>query len=276
MPAGAAGAEDACLPHGDSIDRGHPMADSGEDLELWNAAAAGFQEIDSDPTDWRREKVLRPTVLSLLGELAALDVLDAGCGPGWLSLQLARRGARVTAIDGARKMVNLARRRAATESAQVTVLRADLCRGLPFRSDAFDVVVCHMVLMDLPDIRTPLSEFSRLLRPSGRMVIAITHPAFFPQFWEKDATGRPLWKRVDDYLTVRSEIIDMCGGPTRHYHRPLTYYFAELHSAGFVVDKLVEPVPAGQRTPELDHAWRVPDFVVMRALPRERAAQRSS
>ncbi len=248
------------------------MGNSAENIRMWDEAAARFHEIDSDRTDWRREKVLRPTVLGVLGDVAGQDVLDAGCGPGWWSLQLARRGARVTAIDGAQKMVGLARQRVTTESAQVTVLQADLCRGLPFRRDAFDVVVCHMVLMDIPDIHTALAEFARVLRASGRLVLSITHPCFFPWLWEKDATGKPLWKPVDDYLTVRSEIIDMCGGPTRHYHRPLSHYLDALGSAGFMLDTLLEPVPMGPRRPEIEHAWRVPDFVVMRALPRERSA----
>lgn len=252
-----------------SVDDRTPNAnDTTEDLDLWNAAAASFREIDSDRTDWRREKVLRPTVLSVLGDVAGQDALDAGCGPGWWSLELARRGARVTAIDGAQEMVGLARQRMTAAPAQVTLLQVDLCRGLPFRNDAFDVVICLMVLMDLPDIHTPLSEFSRVLRPCGRLVLAITHPAFFPQLWEKDATGKPVCKRVDDYLTVRSEIIDMCGGPTRHYHRPLSHYFNALRSAGFVIDTLVEPVPTGPRRSDIEHAWRVPDFIVIRALPR--------
>ena len=157
----------------------------------------------------------------------------------------------------------------AAESVRATVLQADLCRELPFSSDAFDAIVCNMVLMDMAEISSALAEFHRTLRRNGRLVLSITHPAFFPQCWEKDVMGRLLWKKpVEDYLTARSEIINMCGGPTRHHHRPLSYYVAELCSAGFVLDAFAEPVPTFDRTSENEYAWRVPDFVVMRALPR--------
>jgi len=249
--------------------QGSPQMNPDNDLELWDAAAERFEEIIADGKDWRQSYVIWPTVLNCLGSVAEQDVLDAGCGPGFLAVLLARGGGRVTAFDGSEKMLALARERVSVESLQVTVAKADLCRELPFPNEAFDAVVCNMVLMDIPEVHTALGEFRRVLRRAGRLVLSITHPAFFPQLWEKDATGRPLRKEpVEDYLTPRSEIINMCGGPTRHHHRPLSYYIAALNSAGFVVDALVEPVPTFPRTPENEYAWRIPDFVVMRAVPR--------
>jgi len=243
------------------------MADSHDDLDMWDAAAERYEEVLADESHWRQRLVLRPAVLDLLGEVAGQEVLDAGCGPGFLSVELAARGARVTALDGAQKMVALARQRVATASAQVTVLLADLCRELPLPSDAFDAIACNMVLMDIPEIGTALSEFRRVLRPSGRLVFSITHPCFFMWFWERNQAGNKLFKPVDDYLTIRSDMNEFWGA-TRHYHRPLSYYIAEMNSARFVVDMLVEPVPVSPRTPENEHVWRIPDFVVIRALPR--------
>jgi ubiquinone/menaquinone biosynthesis C-methylase UbiE len=245
------------------------VEDSHDDIELWDAASERFEAMVADGSDWRQSFVIRPAVLELLADVCGEDVLDAGCGPGFLTAELARRGARVTGFDGSPKMIELAQRRMVAESVRATILQADLCLELALPSETFDAIVCSMVLMDIPEIRTALAEFRRLLRSTGRLVLSITHPAFFPQLWEKDAEGRPLWKKpVEDYLTVRSEIINMCGGPTRHHHRPLSYYVRELSSARFVVDAFVEPVPTFARTPEKEYAWRVPDFAVMRALPR--------
>ncbi|UCC67401.1 MAG: methyltransferase domain-containing protein [Armatimonadota bacterium] len=246
------------------------MSDPGEDLELWNAAAERYEEILTEGSDWRQGLVLRPAILEFLGNVGGQEVLDAGSGPGLLSIELARQGARVTAVDASERMVTLARQRVSAQSEAITVLQADLCCELPFQNDAFDAIACNMVLMDIREIDTVLAEFCRVLRPSGRLVFSITHPCFFMWFWEKDEAGNELFKPVDDYLTIRSDMNEFWG-PTRHYHRPLTYYFAKLHSAGFLVDDFVEPVPACSRTPELEHVWRVPDFVVMRALPRGRA-----
>jgi ubiquinone/menaquinone biosynthesis C-methylase UbiE len=257
------------LRHGAQQGRFSTVEDSHNDTKLWDDASEGFEAMVADGSDWRQPSVILPAVMALLGDVCGQDVLDAGCGPGFLTTELARRRARVTAFDASPKMVALTRRRIGADSVHATVREADLCRKLPFSGDAFDAVVCSMVLMDVPEIGTALGEFRRVLRPSGRLVVSITHPAFFPQLWQKDADGKPLRKEpVEDYLTVRSETINMCGGPTRHYHRPLSYYTRELRSAGFVVDEFVEPVPTFPRTPEREYAWRVPDFAVMRALPR--------
>ena len=121
--------------------------------------------------------------------------------------------------------------------------------------------------LDIPAINLALAEFHRVLLPSGRLVFSITHPCFFMWNWERDAAGNKLWKPVDDYLTVRSEVLEIWG-PTRHYHRPLSWYFDALALAGFVVDALLEPTPDFERSTETDHVWRIPDIMVIRALPR--------
>src|SRR5205807_2093473 len=70
----------------------------------------------------------RPAVLSLVGEVRGLRVLDAGCGPGLYAEELVTRGAEVVAVDAARAMVELAARRL---GATATVLCADLSEPLP-------------------------------------------------------------------------------------------------------------------------------------------------
>jgi len=184
-----------------------------------------------------------------------------------MSLELVRRGARVVGVDGSEQMLARAREHAASSSEHLRFEQADLCTSLPLQDCSFDGVLANMVLMDMPAIDMALAEFHRVLRSSGRFVFSITHPSFFMWNWERNAVGEKLWKPVDDYLTVRSEIVDFWG-PTRHYHRPLSWYISALASAGFVVDALLEPVPDFERGPDTDHVWRIPDFVVIRALPR--------
>jgi SAM-dependent methyltransferase len=239
------------------------------DIELWNAAAARYDAALTDGSDWRQQHVIIPAVLGLMGQVADQDILDAGCGPGWLSLELARRGARVVGVDAAEQMLVRARERAQNASQTIRFVQADLCSPLPLEDRSFDAVLCNMVLMDIPAIDTALSEFSRLLRPTGRLVFSITHPSFFMWLWTRDASGNKLYKPVDDYLTIRSDMNEFWG-PTRHYHRPLSWYVSGLASAGFVIDALLEPTPDFQRSAEKDHVWRIPDFVVIRALPRGR------
>lgn len=241
-----------------------------DDVELWNAAAAQYDEDTQGGGrhGWRQERIISPALFRLLGEVAGQDILDAGCGPGWLSVLLAQRGAHVTGVDGAAQMLARARQRAAGVSASITFVHADLCAALPLPDRSFDGIVSNMVLMDIPAIDTALAQFRRLLRPGGRLVFSITHPAFFPWFWTRDDAGNKLYKPVDDYLTVRPDMNDFWG-PTRHYHRPLSWYVGALVSAGFVLDALVEPTPERMaRDANTDYLWRLPDYLMMRALPR--------
>jgi SAM-dependent methyltransferase len=94
--------------------------------------------------------------------VAGLEVLELGCGAGDLSLQLLRRGARVTALDVSPGMVEIARQRA--PGARFLVARAE-DTGLPDRS--FDRVVGKGVLHHV-DVAEAAREMRRLLRPGGR------------------------------------------------------------------------------------------------------------
>lgn len=243
-----------------------------DDIELWNAAAAQYEEdTQGGRHGWRQERIISPALLRLLGEVAGQHILDAGCGPGWLSVLLAQRGAHVAGVDGAEQMLARARQRAAEASLSVTFVRADLRATLPLPDRSFDGIVSNMVLMDVPEVSTAFAEFRRLLRPTGRLVVAITHPLSLWR-WTRDDTGRKLYKAVDDYLTVRS-IMEELWGPTRCYHRPLSWYVEALASAGFVIDALVEPTPEGMaRDANTDYLWRLPDYAMVRALPRPEGA----
>jgi SAM-dependent methyltransferase len=239
-----------------------------DDIGLWNAAADAFEKGLTSGTDWRHDHVIGPAMFELLGDVADHDILDAGCGPGWMGTKLAQQGARVVGIDASEEMLARARRRAEVASAPMQILRGDLCAPLPLDDHSFDAVVANMVLMDIPTVDVALAEFRRVLRLSGCLVFSITHPSFFPWCWTRDDAGNKLWKPVDDYLTIRRDTNDFWG-PTPHYHRPLSWYVDAVASAGFVIDALHEPVPDFERTAEREYVWRVPDFIVIRALPRQ-------
>jgi ubiquinone/menaquinone biosynthesis C-methylase UbiE len=94
--------------------------------------------------------------------VAGLQVLELGCGTGDLSLQLLRRGARLTAVDVSPRMVEVARQRA--PEAHFMVAPAE-DTGLP--SESFDRVVGKWVLHHV-DVAAAAAEVRRLLRPGGR------------------------------------------------------------------------------------------------------------
>src|SRR5262249_13642331 len=104
---------------------------------------------------------------NMVGRIQGRPILDVATGTGRAALLMARGGADVTAVDASEEMLQVARRRAAEERAQITFERGD-AHALQFEDREFDVVICLRLLMHAPDWRTCMSE---LCRVAGRLVI---------------------------------------------------------------------------------------------------------
>jgi ubiquinone/menaquinone biosynthesis C-methylase UbiE len=128
-------------------------------------------------THGHHESVLRShtwrTVENSAGYLLAalrpgLELLDVGCGPGTITVDLARRVApgRVIGIDRAPDVLAQARAHATEQGVSIELHVGDLY-ALPFSDASFDVVHAHQVLQHLTDPVGALSEMRRVLRPGG-------------------------------------------------------------------------------------------------------------
>jgi 2-polyprenyl-3-methyl-5-hydroxy-6-metoxy-1,4-benzoquinol methylase len=124
--------------------------------------------IDGDPFG-----LLRP-LLELLGDVAGRQVLDAGCGNGYLARVLAAHGARVTGIDIEPRLIASARHQDPDSIIEYWV--ADLSQPLPSDVGRFDAVASYLVLNDVPDYRGFVATLASLLRPGGRLVLAFNNP----------------------------------------------------------------------------------------------------
>lgn len=99
------------------------------------------------------------------------------CGNGYLSRMLDDRGTHVVGVEPTASMVRFARELEAKRGGAVEYVQADLTR-LPELGAPFDVVVCSMVLMAVPDWRPAMKACVDQRSPDGRVVFAIVHPAF--------------------------------------------------------------------------------------------------
>ena len=100
---------------------------------------------------------------------ASGTVLEVAIGTG-KNFSYYRRGCRIVAVDLSREMLNIARKRAAKLSMNVSFLLAD-AEALPFSDESFDTVVSSLSTCTFPDPVVALKEMARVCRPKGKILL---------------------------------------------------------------------------------------------------------
>ena len=180
----------------------------------------------------------RPAILDLAGDVAGRRILDVGCGSGPISAALRDRGATVAGFDSSTKMVELARKRLGPDA---DLQIADLGRPLPYPDGAFDDVIAALVLHYLQDWTAPLAELRRVLKPGGRLIVAVDHP------FEIALRQREAGHDSDYFATYNWSEEWIQGGHTAQmsfWTRPLHAMTDAFTAAGFRTAVVSEPSPA--------------------------------
>lgn len=240
------------LPGGDPAAVKRLYVHLGEDLE----AAFG-----ADPATAPR--LSYPETAAVVAAAVPADaalVLDAGCGPdpGAGTLLAQQPGRRVVALDIGLGTVRLARAKAALGGVVLLPVVADVER-LPFRTGAFDAVVCDDTVEHLPDDVEGLRQLRRVTRPGGTVVVA-TPNRWSAQVLARKARDRRRGRRLPaaHYYAAESHL--------REYTWP--QLVRRVRSAGFTVAaRRVVPWPGGGRRAVASRLTRrPPGRLVARAL----------
>jgi SAM-dependent methyltransferase len=147
-----------------------PAATFGDDYLYFYEESIDDQHSDDDAAD----------ILGRLDLPAGARILDAPCGHGRIARRLAARGMEVVGVDLSEPYMALARQYGEGAGDPPAYIQGDL-RHLPTDGPLavpFDAVVCWYTSFgyyDDPDCRQVLSEFHRVLRPGGRLLIDTMH-----------------------------------------------------------------------------------------------------
>ena len=200
-----------------------------------------------------------PHILGLLGDVAGQDVLDAGCGEGYLSRILAGRGARVTGVDLAPRLVELAGKKRSESPIEYRV--ADLCEPCPELAGRFDAVASYFVLNDVEQPRGFARTLADALRPGGRAVLGFNNPYDYVIRKGHGST----------YFSTGAELrcgLTSVGMAVSVYHHTLPQYLDAFLDAGLHLTKIVDvdhPNVAAQRARGelLPYEEQLPRFMVL-------------
>jgi SAM-dependent methyltransferase len=212
-----------------------------ETRRCWNLLADDWRIQVGADGDSNRRLNSDPVLWEFVGDVRGLSVLDAGCGTGYLSGKLRERGARVTGVDLAERMIAIAR----ADHPDID-FRVDSCTELATLVDGqFDLVVANYVLMDIPDLHGTVRSFARVLKADGVAVLVFSHPCFPQGNATVSEDGRELCYRWDFPYFEPMKCVDP---PWAHFrtdflwfHRPLSDYWKAFTAAGFGVEGFEEP-----------------------------------
>jgi SAM-dependent methyltransferase len=253
-----------------------------EVAQAWDGNADSWAEQVRRGGDAYREHYNNPAFLEFIGDLSGRRVLDAGCGEGYNTRILARRGAHLTGVDLSARMIELARNEEQREPLGISYEVGSFSDLSIFAAATFAAAVSFMALMDGPDFPGAMRAIYRVLKPGGTLTFSQIHPCFITKglSWIRDEAGRETGLTVARYFDAtawvehwnfKSAAESAQAEPfaVPRFDLTLSDYINAVIDAGFTLRRIMEPRPtedACRKFPWLQR-WRdhAPLFFYVRA-----------
>jgi SAM-dependent methyltransferase len=230
--------------------------------EAWDKWAHEYEEPGhrnwSGEPSWGVWSVPESQLSMLPEDMSGMDAIELGCGTGYVSSWMARRGARVTGIDNSQAQLDTARRFQQEFGVEFALLYGN-AEEVPLPDASFDFAISEYGASIWCDPYRWIPEAWRLLRPGGRLVFLVNAPLLIMCSPDED-----------DDLPAGTELLRPLFGMHKlewpddsvNFYLPHGETFSLLRSTGFDVEGLIEiQRPEGSTTrhilasPEWARKW---------------------
>ncbi|MEW6610036.1 MAG: class I SAM-dependent methyltransferase [Patescibacteria group bacterium] len=247
----------------------------------WDESAQWYHGLVGEKGMELQKNVVFPKTLQLLDLKPHEKLLDVACGQGAFCRHAVRCGSEIVGVDASPQLIGYARR---VSPKQIRFIVGDV-RKLPreVAEERFDAISCILAIANVDPLKPVFEECKKVLKPSGRMVLVLSHPCFrIPRQsgWGWDEQRKLQYRRVDRYLSEMKIPIQMHPGMrsreiTWTFHRPLNVYVRALREVGFVIDALEEWPTSRRSTPgtrasaDQRSKEEIPLFLAMKAVRKD-------
>src|SRR6266481_9143907 len=182
---------------------------------------AGWQRVANkyDSTWSSSTRQFIPPLLDAADVSGKMSILDVGCGPGYVSVAAAERGAIPIGLDFSEEMIAIAKKK----FPRIEFRQGD-AQNLPFPDASFDRIVANFALLHLANPARACAEAARVLKSGGRFGFTT---------WAK-ISENPFVKLVDDAIQAHANLdVDLPPGPPFYLYENEDEFRKALDRAGF-------------------------------------------
>ncbi len=171
-------------------------------------SALSYQNFLSSKNGQVFQNIILNVVLQRLKPEDKPNILDAGCGQGWLSFELNKLGFKISACDASENLITEAREIYPEIDFQV----ADLTQNLPYPPESFDAIILNMVAHGLEEQMAAFKNLYSMLKNRGKLIAAIVNPYYgYPVgVWKRGVLGfllrkKPMLKLAESYNLLKTK-----------------------------------------------------------------------
>ena len=214
-----------------------------EIIRSWHSNAAPWARAIRAASIASRKYVTNQAIIDAVVSISCTQILDIGCGEGWLARALSDHGMSVTGIDVVPELIaHAAATRGAGAAGSVAFYVQDYASiaNRQWRGGPFDAAVCNFSLLGRKSVDSLIAALPGYLNDPGYLIIQTLHPVA--------ACGAQTYQdgwRDGTWLGFSSDFQD----PAPWYFRTLETWSALLQLCGFEILECLEPKAAGAVTP---------------------------